>query len=70
MAPSTENNCTSFLEKRFQTFIPKELIECINGALILDSFTIPYVIIILLRMMYKICEVNCFMLTTNLITTQ
>ena len=34
-----ENNCTSFLEERFETFIPNELPECINGALIRESFT-------------------------------
>jgi len=34
-----KNNCTSFLEERFKTFIPNELPECINGALIRDSFT-------------------------------
>ena len=45
-----ENNCTSFLEMRFETFILKELTECINRALILDSFTMSYVIIILLWM--------------------
>ena len=34
-----ENNCTSFLEERFETFTPNELPECINGAPIRDSFT-------------------------------
>lgn len=35
----TKNVCTSTLEERFRTLILKDLIECIQGTLVLHGFT-------------------------------